>query len=132
MDRLKTLLQAGGAVGRTGQQPQGIVNGLRLIYVEGGWTAFFRGNGANVAKIIPETAVKFYAYEQIRSLISPDSHGTNMAERFVAGALAGVVSQTSIYPMEVCKTRLAIAPTGTYRYDSDGIHGLRAPPRTWR
>lgn len=35
-------------------------------------------------------------------------------ERFVAGACAGCVSQTAIYPLEVLKTRLALRKTGQY------------------
>ena len=38
-------------------------------------------------------------------------------ERFVAGSLAGGISQTAIYPLEVIKTRMALRRTGEY----DGI-----------
>lgn len=35
--------------------------------------------------------------------------------RFIAGAVAGGVSQTCIYPLEVLKTRLALRKTGQYK-----------------
>ena len=35
-------------------------------------------------------------------------------ERFCAGSLAGGISQTVIYPMEVLKTRLCLRKTGQY------------------
>ena len=48
LDRLKTLMQA-----QTVRSP-GLLHGMRSIAMEGGWRAFFRGNGANVVKIAPE------------------------------------------------------------------------------
>lgn len=33
------------------------------IYAEGGVLAFWTGNGLSVAKIFPESAIKFFAYE---------------------------------------------------------------------
>lgn len=76
----------------------------------------WRGNGINVLKIAPETALKFAAYEQMKRLIRGEDASRQMSivERFYAGAAAGGISQTIIYPMEVLKTRLALRKTGQY------------------
>ena len=94
---------------------------MKAIYSQG-ILAFFRGNGANVLKIAPESAVKFFAYERLKLIVSKDPQKLTGKERFIAGALAGVVAQTAIYPLEVTKTRLAIAPDGTYRGIADCLY----------
>lgn len=48
-----------------------------------------------------------------------DQQSIGIPERFVAGSLAGVIAQSSIYPMEVLKTRLALRKTGQYSGISD-------------
>ncbi|KAJ7908292.1 mitochondrial carrier [Mycena leptocephala] len=40
-----------------------IANAVARIYAEGGVLAFWTGNGLSVAKIFPESAIKFFAYE---------------------------------------------------------------------
>lgn len=72
---------------------------------EGGIKSLWRGNGINVLKIAPESALKFAAYEQAKRIVmqfggSKDRELT-IYERFVAGSFAGGFSQTIIYPLEV-------------------------------
>lgn len=127
LDRLKVFLQV-----QTSKQR--ISDCYKYMMKEGGVRSFWRGNGINVVKIAPETAIKFAAYEHIKGLIrGPNSRPMSIYERFVAGALAGAVSQTAIYPMEVLKTRLALRKTGQYKgifdaakkiYQREGMHSF--------
>ena len=117
-DRLKVLLQA-GSVADQKVKVTGIIQGLRAIYYDGGWLGYFRGNGTNVVKIMPESAAKFFAYETFKNVVARDPDKITVAERFLAGALAGMTAQLAIYPLETAKTRLAVAPKGFYRGISD-------------
>jgi solute carrier family 25 phosphate transporter 23/24/25/41 len=72
---------------------------------EGGIKSLWRGNGINVIKIAPESAFKFAAYEQAKSVIVKNlgaaDRELSIYERFAAGSFAGGFSQSVIYPMEV-------------------------------
>jgi len=41
---------------------------------EGSWKAYFRGNGCNVVKNVPETAIKMSVNDRIKALIVKDGH----------------------------------------------------------
>ncbi|ESN92494.1 hypothetical protein HELRODRAFT_103700 [Helobdella robusta] len=98
----------------------GLLNVVRQMIREGGVRSLWRGNGTNVIKIAPDTALKFFAYEHMKKLIcGDDGSGSSkqqitVKDRFLAGSSAGAFSQTTIYPMEVIKTRLAIGKSGQY------------------
>ncbi|XP_012929298.1 calcium-binding mitochondrial carrier protein SCaMC-2 isoform X4 [Heterocephalus glaber] len=110
LDRLKVLMQ----VHASRSNNMCIVGGFTQMIREGGAKSLWRGNGINVLKIAPESAIKFMAYEQIKRLVGSDQETLRIYERLVAGSLAGAIAQSSIYPMEVLKTRMALRKTGQY------------------
>ncbi|CAL8344162.1 unnamed protein product [Lota lota] len=115
LDRLKVMMQVHGCRANN----MCIMSGLTQMMREGGVRSLWRGNGVNIIKIAPETALKFMAYEQIKRLISSDNETLTIVDRFVAGSMAGVIAQSSIYPMEMLKTRLALRKTGQFLGISD-------------
>lgn len=108
LDRVKILFQA--------SNPQfakytgswfGVVRAMKDIYREDGTRGLYRGHSATLLRIFPYAAIKFLAYEQIRSVIIPSHKHETPFRRLMSGSLAGVTSVFFTYPLEVIRVRLA-------------------------
>lgn len=113
LDRLKVYLLVKTTVGqetaigalKQGRPIAALKNGIRPfsdavtdLYMKGGLRGFFAGNGLNVIKIMPETAIKFGSYEAAkRALANFEGHGDpsqlHSYSKFTAGGLAGMIAQ---------------------------------------
>lgn len=49
----------------------GTIQGLKYIWKTEGFRGMFKGNGTNCARIVPNSAVKFFSYEQASMYASP-------------------------------------------------------------
>ncbi|KAE9604220.1 putative mitochondrial carrier protein [Lupinus albus] len=102
LDRLKVVLQVQTT-------HASVMPAIMKIRQQDGLLGFFRGNGLNIVKIAPESAIKFYAYEMLKKVLG-DAQGNKsdigLTGRLFAGGMAGAIAQASIYPLEVIKTRL--------------------------
>ncbi|KAJ2991381.1 hypothetical protein NUW58_g2535 [Xylaria curta] len=84
---------------------------VRDLYKSGGLRGFFAGNGLNVVKIMPETAIRFGAYEAAKNTLAGleghnDPQSINPYSKFVAGGAAGMAAQFCVYPLDTLKFRL--------------------------
>jgi solute carrier family 25 phosphate transporter 23/24/25/41 len=80
------------------------------MWQEEGLRGFMRGNGINCLRIVPYSAVQFTTYEQLKKWFT--AHGTkelDILKRLTAGALAGLTSVCSTYPLDLVRSRLSIA-----------------------
>lgn len=109
LDRLKIYMQVFAA-----KRSLNLAGVWKMMVAEGGYLSLWRGNGVNVLKITPETGIKFMAYEQYKKIFLVHKSTLQVHERFVAGSLAGVTSQTIIFPMEVLKIRMGLGKSGQY------------------
>ncbi|CAJ0753026.1 21989_t:CDS:2 [Entrophospora sp. SA101] len=106
LERMKILFQV------QGPEPasyQGIRATLVKIWQEEGWIGMLRGNGTNVIRIVPYSAVQFAAYEKYKKLLIEDGKTElDATRRLLAGALAGITSVTCTYPLDIVRTRLSV------------------------
>ncbi|TGZ74252.1 hypothetical protein CRM22_001033 [Opisthorchis felineus] len=105
IDRLKVLRQ----IGAPEMMGKNSVQCWRLMFLEGGITAFWRGNGVNVLKNCPESAIRFGLHGWLKSVLFPELKGNlRPDQRLLVASLAGAASLTCTYPIEILKTRMAM------------------------
>ncbi|KAF8716442.1 hypothetical protein HU200_019319 [Digitaria exilis] len=113
LERLKILLQV--------QNPHsikynGTIQGLKYIWRTEGLRGLFKGNGTNCARIVPNSAVKFFSYEQAskgilwayRQQTGDEDAQLSPLLRLGAGACAGIIAMSATYPMDMVRGRITV------------------------
>jgi solute carrier family 25 phosphate transporter 23/24/25/41 len=95
---------------RTVAKETNILSALRYLWRQGGIKAFFVGNGLNVVKVFPESAMKFGSFEAAKRFLCKlegvsDSSELSRAATFLAGGIGGMVAQFTSYPIDTLKFR---------------------------
>jgi len=125
LDRLKVYLIAqttntndalqaakSGAPVQAGRQGmRTLVNACKDLWAAGGIRSLFAGNGINVIKVMPESAVKFGSYEASKRAVArfeghSDTRNISGPSQFIAGGMAGMISQAVVYPLDTLKFRM--------------------------
>jgi len=145
IERVKLLLQV-QAVSKqiaVDQQYKGIIDCFVRIPKEQGFSAFWRGNLANVIRYFPTQALNFAFKDKYKQVFLG---GVNKNEQFMryflgnlaSGGAAGATSLCFVYPLDFARTRLAadVGKAGAARefsglgnclskiFKSDGLVGL--------
>jgi len=109
LERIKIIQQVQPTAGGE-KQYRGVWSSLARIWREEGFVGFMRGNGINCLRIVPYSAVQFTTYEQLKKLFTNNGEKTlNTPIRLTAGALAGITSVCTTYPLDLVRSRLSIA-----------------------
>ncbi|KAK7424224.1 hypothetical protein QQZ08_008712 [Neonectria magnoliae] len=111
VDTAEVALKQGRPIAAAKNVGKPISGAIRELFRSGGFRSFFAGNGLNVVKIMPETAIKFGSYEAAkRALANFEGHGDpkkiNSYSKFTAGGVAGMIAQAFVYPLDTLKFRL--------------------------
>ncbi|KAK8472293.1 hypothetical protein PHAVU_002G163100 [Phaseolus vulgaris] len=128
LERLKILLQVQNS---QNIKYNGTSQGLKYIWKTEGFRGLFKGNGTNCARIVPNSAVKFFSYEQALKgiLWFYQQQPGNEAQltpilRLGAGACAGIIAMSATYPMDMVRGRLTVQTEASPRQYRGIYHAL--------
>jgi len=144
IERVKLLLQTQDANSKiTGDKKyKGIVDCMVRVPKEEGFSAFWRGNLANVIRYFPTQALNFAFKDTYKKIFCPFNPKTDFWKFFMgnlaSGGAAGATSLMVVYPLDFARTRLAadVGKTSADRqftglvdcltkvHKSDGFKGL--------
>ncbi|CCF60144.1 hypothetical protein KAFR_0J00760 [Kazachstania africana CBS 2517] len=100
-----------------------LVKAITSLYRTNGLKAFYVGNGLNSVKVFPESSIKFGTFEITKKLLrkwNPETGEFELSKisTYIAGGLAGVMSQFVVYPVDTIKFRLQCTSLGNYSQTS--------------
>jgi hypothetical protein len=93
----------------------GMWRALKKMYTDDGVKGFFRGNGANMLRIFPFSAIQLSVYPMYKQLLGLGGTSSNdpktgpvMVRMFASGCLAGITATTFTYPLDFIRSRLSL------------------------
>ncbi|CAG9331013.1 unnamed protein product [Blepharisma stoltei] len=97
-----------------------------------GFRGYFKGNGSNVLKIVPFSALEFYTFEMAKTHIVPHDKPRHKGWLLFSGSLSGIVAQIATYPLDLVRTILSIKTDQGHKifpelkkvYQNKGFTGL--------
>jgi len=112
IERVKLLLQTQDANDKlAGKKYKGIVDVFVRVPREEGFSAFWRGNLANVIRYFPTQALNFAFKDTYKRWFNPFNPKTEFWWFFLgnlaSGGAAGATSLIFVYPLDFARTRLA-------------------------
>eukprot|EP00949_MAST-11_sp_MAST-11-sp1_P004370 g4370.t1 len=117
LERVKILFQIQGmtsvAKDKANRKYTGLFQASRLVFKEEGFLSFYKGNGANVMRVIPVYALKFSCNDKFKEMVAregQDEKDLSVLQRMFAGTMAGLCQQLVTYPLELVRTRLSLGP----------------------
>ena len=78
---------------------------IRNVIQKEGVRYLWKGNLTNCMRVFPQLAINFAVFEKSKSFFNTNNELLN---NFSSGALAGMVSMSSMYPLETIRTRLSL------------------------
>ncbi|KAI9267956.1 mitochondrial carrier domain-containing protein [Phascolomyces articulosus] len=102
--------------------PKGSWQIIKEILVRDGFRGLYQGGWITIIRDAPSYGVYFWVYEGMKRLLETDAGKSNAWQLLLAGGTAGVVSWSSIYPIDVVKSRLQMQVVPPARVSSTAAH----------
>ena len=80
-----------------------ILGCMRFIQRTNGWKGFFNGNGTNMYRVIPNTALNFLIFDKLNIKTKQVIKNKDIAN-LVTGSISGASSISLVYPLETIRT----------------------------
>ena len=130
------MVRARMAVSRK-QLYKGLVDTFRLIIRNEGVITLYRGVTPTVIGVVPYAGCSFFIYETLKQK-HRDVYNTELTPvlRLASGAFAGLIGQTTSYPLDVVRRRMqtegvvnnvkyqSIVGTISYVFRTEGMRGI--------
>ena len=88
-----------------------IYQSFRVIHQSEGLWSLFNGNLVNSIRIFPQNAIQYGIFQYSKNKGLEYSNNKNLVY-FLSGANAGIISYTSIYPLETIRSKLSVQNNG--------------------
>lgn len=107
LDVIKTRFQVHGLRSLTNRKGSLIIGSLEQIFRKEGVRGMYRGLSPTVLALLPNWAVYFTVYEQLKSLLCSNdgSHQLSVGANMIAASGAGAATSIATNPLWVVKTR---------------------------
>ncbi|KAL8781860.1 MAG: hypothetical protein Q9213_005801 [Squamulea squamosa] len=134
-DEAISAAKSGAPVQAAKHASRPLLEASKTLWRMGGMRSLFAGNGLNVVKVMPESAIKFGSYEGSKRILArleghDDPKALHPWTQFLAAGLGGMISQFAIYPLDTLKFRMQCETV------EGGLHGNRLISQTaqkmWR
>jgi solute carrier family 25 phosphate transporter 23/24/25/41 len=112
LERVKIKLQVSSVIA---QQQQSAMQIYAAIVKEEGALALWRGNAANVVRVIPNKGILFMCNDLYTKKLQTPGKPLTDTQRIIAGSLSGATIVCCTYPLDISQTRLASSSKNEFK-----------------
>jgi len=104
----------------------GCIAAIKQMIKKEGFLSWFKGNGANIVKVSPNSGIRFLTYEFCKKqfLKDPAIDKLSVPQTLASGAMAGLTSTFLTYPLDVVRVRLSLQGSSSHEMAAPRYKGI--------